>query len=114
MAESRLQAQLAALQNIDVVQALLPGAHVLRNAAFANYQSQTDEDAFEDEFTYEEDGFEGAKVIACEEFNIGFIEFGTAKTAAQPFMRPAIDNNMEPITEAVNQNIQEQIKLLLK
>jgi HK97 gp10 family phage protein len=112
MAESRLFAQFDNLKNIDVVQAALPGAHVLRNAAYANYQSQTDEDAFEDEFMYEEaDG--GAMVICREEFPISFIEYGTAKMSAQPFMRPAIDNNQDTIAEAIGKNVTEQIRLLV-
>ena len=106
--------QLANLANIDAVQAMLPGAHLLRNAAFANYQGNTDEDAFEDEFMYDEYPPDGAQVICKEEFDITFIEFGTSKMAAQPFLRPAIDDNLDAIDSVVRDAVQKQLQDLVR
>ena len=113
MTESRLLVQLESLKNIDKTQAMLPAAHVLRSAAYWNYVDQTDEDAFEDEFTFDECD-NGAFVQAKEEFNINFIEFGTSKMAAQPFMRPAIDSNQHEMAAAMKENIEAQMRELIK
>lgn len=109
MTTERLLAQLQALASIDPSTVLLPGAHVLRNKAYENYVQQTDPDAFEDEFVYEESG-DGAHVISSEEFNIGIIEFGTGTFGGAPFMRPAIESERENIIRAVADEVQKQIK----
>jgi hypothetical protein len=86
-----------------------PGAKVLRDAAYQNYQI-TDPDAPADEFTYY--GIpEGAEVSAQEEdFDIAAVmEFDLA-----PFMRPAIDENETEITNAIKEAIQKQIEELIK
>lgn len=37
------------------------------------------------------------------------VEFGTAKTKAQPFMRPALESNIDSVTEAVASKLKKDI-----
>ncbi|KKC45782.1 HK97-gp10 family putative phage morphogenesis protein, partial [Acinetobacter sp. V2] len=37
------------------------------------------------------------------------VEFGTAKTKAQPFMRPALESNIDSVTEAVAAKLKNDI-----
>lgn len=43
-----------------------------------------------------------------------FIEFGTAKLAAHPFLRPALDRNAAPVLEALKTEIAKEIAKVLK
>lgn len=52
---------------------------------------------------------EGSEVIYDSNHSI-FVEFGTYKVAAQPFLRPAVDENEAEIVEAAAQEIQSQVK----
>lgn len=38
-----------------------------------------------------------------------FLEFGTEKMAAQPFMRPALASNIQPVTEAIVRELKVQL-----
>lgn len=39
-----------------------------------------------------------------------FVEYGTAKNAAQPFLRPAYDQNKERAVEAIKDRIEKRLK----
>lgn len=43
-----------------------------------------------------------------------FLEFGTSKMPAQPFMRPALENNIDSVTTAVVTDLNTQIAKLSK
>lgn len=38
-----------------------------------------------------------------------FLEFGTSKMKAQPFMRPALENNIQKVTDAITNNLNDSI-----
>lgn len=38
-----------------------------------------------------------------------FLEFGTSKMKAQPFMRPAVENNVTQVTEAIVADLNDQL-----
>lgn len=42
-----------------------------------------------------------------------FLEFGTSKMKAQPFMRPALANNIEPVTDAIVSGINDGIDAIV-
>ena len=39
-----------------------------------------------------------------------FVEYGTAKSAPQPFLRPAYDQNKERAVEAIKDRIEKRLK----
>jgi len=41
-----------------------------------------------------------------------FLEFGTSKMAAQPFMRPALADNVGPVTDAITSSLNDGITTL--
>lgn len=41
-----------------------------------------------------------------------FLEFGTSKMAAQPFMRPALADNVGPVTDAITSSLNDAITTL--
>lgn len=43
-----------------------------------------------------------------------FLEFGTSKMAARPFMRPALENNVSPATDAITSKLNTAIDKLVK
>jgi HK97 gp10 family phage protein len=55
-------------------------------------------------------GYEGPGKV----FYWRFLEFGTSKMRAQPFMRPALANNVERVTVTIAENVSLQIDKLAK
>lgn len=47
--------------------------------------------------------------LGKDAFYAGMVEFGTVKTAAQPFMRPALENNIDAATQAIAQRLKQRI-----
>jgi len=48
--------------------------------------------------------------VVSEAFYSGFVEFGTYKMEAQPFMRPALDTLREQIRQAFSSNLSVTLK----
>lgn len=43
-----------------------------------------------------------------------FLEFGTSKMKAQPFMRPALQNNIDPASDAITSSLSTAIDTIIK
>jgi hypothetical protein len=106
---AKLLAQFEALKNINLDSAILAGATVLRNASYQNYLD-IDPDAPETEFTVYNTDKNKAEVKALEEFDINQLEFGSGFSAGRPFMRPAIDDNLDEIIRATGEEAQKTIR----
>lgn len=55
-----------------------------------------------------------ANVFSGEQFYGAFVEFGTSKTPAQPFLRPALDTSATEAKEAVADKLAQQIPKIAK
>lgn len=53
-------------------------------------------------------------VEAAETFHWRFLEFGTSRQRAQPFMRPALENNVERVTVAYATKLSAEIDKAIK
>jgi HK97 gp10 family phage protein len=120
MIESRLNQQLAAIQNIDIIAALMPAGNVLKQAAVEIVPVDTGH--LRDSITVEElpPSEHGIMVYAgAGEYDVDyacFVEFGTSNPnyPIQPYMRPALDENQDAMNRAVALDIQRQLNDLIR
>ena len=124
MADSRLQEQLDNLQNIDAVQAMLPAAYILRDAAIEIVPVDTG--SLKASIIADELPSDGAFVSAGGEGFLTpkggpvdyatFVEYGNNNPnyPIQPYMRPALDNNEDEMRDAISKNIQSQMESLIR
>ena len=52
----------------------------------------------------------GKAPMGRDAFYARFVEFGTVKTPPQPFMRPALEDNITPATEAMKTRLRARLK----
>lgn len=52
----------------------------------------------------------GSGKVPKDAFYGKFVEFGTAKMPARPFLRPAMDNNVQPAIDAMTKRIAQRLK----
>ncbi len=115
MSLETLLAKLDKLSNIEVTQAALAGANVIRDGAKEIVPVDTGDlknSIIAIELPPDE---HGAMVSAGggDDMNVDYpcyVEFGTSKMEAQPYMRPSIDNNRDAVVRAVGSEIQKNIK----
>jgi HK97 gp10 family phage protein len=50
------------------------------------------------------------KLVGKDAFYGAFVEFGTVKMPARPFMRPAIDDNTQAATDAIAKRLRQRIE----
>ena len=125
MADSRLQEQLKALQFVNAVEAMTPAGNILRDEA--KLIVPVDTGHLKASIRVEElpPADNGVMVVAGagEDWPktgpVGYaaiVEYGNSNPnyPIQPYMRPAIDGNMGAMLSAVYDNIQEQIKNMIK
>jgi HK97 gp10 family phage protein len=103
---SELTAQLRRIEDVDKGKALLAGALTLQKYSMQNTPVDTGFLKNSHESREVDDGAEMA-VMANYAF---YIEYGTSKMAAQPFVRPAIDEHFDDITRAVGKQVEAEIR----
>lgn len=105
-----LMAQLENIENINQAEALLVGGQVILDEM--KTLTPVDTGAL-----LESEGMEVVNnelfIYAGEDY-ASYVEFGTYKMAAQPFMRPAIDTKSNEAVAAMGVNIENQIKAKVK
>lgn len=106
---SELIAKLSSLANLDGTDAAIAGAEVI----LPYMQSITPVDTGELRNS-EHIEVEGKDVlIIADADHASYVEFGTSRMRAQPYMRPAIDTRKGNATKAVIANLQGQLMRLL-
>jgi len=106
---AKLQKQLQSLKGLTP-HALLAGAFVLERYAKENAPVDT---GFLRESIFSRQTEQGAEVVVGA--NYGFYqEFGSTHNAAQPYLRPAVDEHSEDIVKAVAIQIDKDLAEKLK
>jgi HK97 gp10 family phage protein len=101
-----LLAQLENLKQLEFSKAALAGAFTLQKYSMENAPVKTGFLRASHESVETENGAE-MRVNANYSF---YIEYGTKKRPAHPFVRPAIDNHSTEIVEAIKNEIEKQIR----
>lgn len=109
MANTKLIAQLKALENIPWI---APVAAAERVAEIARNNAPVDTGFLRDHI-FARHLSKSSEVVSEAPYS-GFVEFGTRFMAAQPFLRPAVDENNQEILAAVAESIIGQIKIILR
>ncbi|MFA5866916.1 MAG: HK97-gp10 family putative phage morphogenesis protein [Actinomycetota bacterium] len=114
--EEKLLAQLAdiakAVQGDDLEEAAQAGADVVEAGAKGRVQERTRrlKDSIHTEVSKKTETLVEVDVAPDKkEFYGQFVEFGTSKMGAKPFMRPAIDENEDKVAEAVKTTLKSKI-----
>jgi hypothetical protein len=103
---TKLFVQLDAIKNVSP-DVMLAGAKVLRDATWENWH-EIDPDAQAEDVIFEPtEG--GAQVIAQEDT----VDMPTMEFDVAAFMRPAIDENLDAISEAVKVEVNKQLRALV-
>jgi HK97 gp10 family phage protein len=116
--EKVLLAQLAKLENAvqkdSLEEAANAGAKIVVEAAKENISEDTGrakENIHQE--TYSKTQTKAEVDVAPESkgaFYTRFLEFGTSKMSARPFMRPAIDNNQDIVVEKIKTTLADKIE----
>ena len=59
-------------------------------------------------------GPENSAIVAVAAEYAPYVEYGTARMGAQPYMRPAVDQHIPEITQAVSENLSDGIAKALR
>lgn len=102
---AKLQKQLAKLKNVSP-HSLLAGALVLQRYAMENAPVKT---GFLRNSATSRENEKGAELAFQANYSY-YVEFGTSKMAAQPYVRPAIDEHSHEVVKAVGNEIEKEIK----
>jgi HK97 gp10 family phage protein len=103
---SKLYAQLDRISDINQVSSIRPGAEVILRHAQENAPVDTGFLRDSGQIVEESDG-------VAVEFTADYaaaVEYGTSKMAAQPYLRPAIDEYEKEILSVVADKVQEEVK----
>jgi HK97 gp10 family phage protein len=107
---SELNKQLSNLQGIKTSKALLKGCYVLQKYSMENAPVKT---GFLRNSMTSEETKDGAEMRVATDYAI-YVEFGTSVWEGHPFVRPAIDEHSDEIVKAVADEIQDEIKGVIK
>lgn len=100
----KLNKQLSEIKNISP-KSILAGAFTLQRYSMENAPVKT---GFLRESHESVETPEGAEMRVNANYSV-HVEFGTSKMAAQPYVRPAIDEHGKDIVEAVSKEVQKEI-----
>lgn len=100
-----LQAQLKKLENVNP-HSLLAGALILQKYSMENAPVDT---GFLRNSAISRETDKGAE-LAYQANYAYYVEFGTSKQEAQPYIRPAIDEHSDEVLQAVADQIQKDIE----
>jgi HK97 gp10 family phage protein len=126
MTTTRLWAQLENIKNIDAVRALIPAGRALVRVAHEYVPVDTGNlrDGIRvEELPPQENGVMvvagGNQIIPPNRYRdivnyACFVEFGTSKMEAQPYMRPAVDMTQGEMSKLIAENINQQLRELAK
>lgn len=106
----RLVMQLRELRGVGKVFPM-PAAHVIATRASQIAPRDT---GYMAEHIHAEQTADGDAAVISEAPYSGYVEFGTYKMAAQPFMRPAIDEGQNDILKAASKALWLEIQQRLK
>jgi HK97 gp10 family phage protein len=102
----KLTAQLKSIKEVDKGKALLAGAFTLQKYSMENTPVKTGFLRNSHESRQTGDGAE-VRVNANYAF---YVEFGTSRMGAKPFIRPAMDEHMQEIVNAVAEQVEKDIQ----
>jgi len=102
----KLIAQLSSLLGMDKEEALMAGADEIM--PYMQSITAVDTGELRDSESAKAEG--GAVYLIAEADHASYIEFGTIKMAAQPFMRPAIDARRKQAIKAIVNNLKSQFR----
>jgi HK97 gp10 family phage protein len=100
-----LLAQFESIKNLDMSQALLAGAITLQRYSMENAPVDTGYLRASHTSTTNENG---AQMEVNTEYAY-YVEYGTKKRQAHPFVRPAIDEHSNEILAAIKADLEKQI-----
>jgi HK97 gp10 family phage protein len=106
----KLAAQLASLARLDKVEAATEGAQVIVDYMQTITPVDTGELRDSEEVVTEGDS---VSVVAGTD-HAAYVEFGTYKMEAQPYFRPALDTQQKPALKAIAENVNDQMKDLVR
>jgi HK97 gp10 family phage protein len=105
----KLLQQFENIADLDWVKAETAGMEIIAEEARALVPVDTG--ALQDSIRVQVEGEEVQLVAGGEGVDYqAYVEFGTIKMEAQPYMRPAIDSKQGEATKAIAANLNEQIK----
>lgn len=109
MANAKLVAQLKALENVPWV---CPVAAAETIADLAREKAAVDTGEMKSKIKAKH--FANFSQVEAGAKHSGYVEFGTYKMAAQPFLRPAIDEGQREILSAVAEAMMAEINIAVK
>lgn len=124
--QTRLFEQLENLKNINVVEALMPAGHALVRVAheFVPVDTGNLRDGIRaEELPPQDNGIMvvagGNQIIPPNRYRdlvnyATFVEFGTSRMEAQPYMRPAVDLSQGEMSKLIAENINQQLRFLAR
>jgi HK97 gp10 family phage protein len=101
MSSERLQQQLAALQNTDYFDCLIPGATLIMEQS--RDTCPVDTGNLRDSHNVEAENKVVNIVVGAE--YAGDVEYGNDRQSAQPYLRPAIDNMADKAADAIGEAV---------
>lgn len=105
----KLLEQLSKIENLDWVAAEQEGMQIIAEEAIQLVPVDTG--ALQSTIRVETEGDVVQLVAGGDDVDYHlYVEFGTIKMEAQPFMRPAIDAKKNECNKAIAENLQKQIK----
>jgi len=107
---AELNKQLENLGEINIPRASLAGALVLQRYSQINAPVDT---GFLRNSAESRKSQNGAELEFAANYSY-YVEFGTSKMEAQPYVRPAIDGHFKEIVEAVKEEVQKDINKGIK
>jgi HK97 gp10 family phage protein len=106
----KLQKQFGRIANLDWIAAEVEGLNIIADEA--KNLVPVDEGNLQDTIAVQVEGDVVQLVAGGGDLPVdyqGYVEFGTSKMPAQPYMRPAIDNKQGEALKAVAANLEGQI-----
>lgn len=102
----KLVVKLDKIANLDISNALEKACLVVENAA--KEKCPVDTGRLRNSISHEVENDEG--IIGTNVEYAPYVEFGTYKMKAQPFLQPALNENKDKINKILNSGVQEAIK----
>lgn len=105
MANDVLFKQLESLKGLDKLRALKPGAEIV--VRYAQGYAPVKSGELRDSIHYEERS-DTVEVVADADHAV-YVEMGTYKMRAQPYIRPAMENHTDEVLDAVSREVEAMV-----
>ena len=102
---SKFEAQLNSIADLNVIMPTKEGAQVILDKSQELVPVRTGNLKNSGEVIEQSEGY----AVQYTTNYAAPVEFGTSKMAAQPYLRPAIDESQDKVLEAAGKNVEEQI-----